>query len=525
MPGLPAEPSQLQSAVAENQLGHFEAAIAHAEAAIRLRQEGVKPYLCAAYAAARLHGDEQALAWVERGLALHPDDCLALSTRANLLRGLHRAEAALESCRRWAELEPHSGAAQLCCARVCHELQLSEQAIDAYTKAAEFTRGPAGVLTELAVLLFELGRRDEASGMLDRAFAADGNHAAAWYTRAEAKRFAPADPDIELMQQQLRRRAAEPPAQVLHDTILLHYALAKAHADLDDYPQALIHLNAGSILKRGTLDYDPAVDERFMAEMARALGAASIERLRGAGVDTRVPIFIAGMPRSGTSLLEQVLASHPGVFGGGESARMQSLVAEFGNDYPGCLHAISRERVGVMAGRYLKMLPAHSAAHVTDKTPYNFLHLGLIHVMFPQARIIHCVRDPVDTCVSVYSKLFTQGNEFSYDILELCRYYRGYAQLMGHWRRVIPADRLLGVEYEKLVQNLEGEARRVTDFCGLPWRDACLRFHETRRAVRTASMHQVREPLYRSSVGRAQRFSGLWAILRETLGTANAAQP
>jgi len=516
--------SLLQTALAENQLGHFEAAIVHAQAAIRLRQDGVKPYLCAAYAAARLHGGERALQWVERGLALHPDDCLALSTRANLLRGLHRTAAALESGRRWAQLEPHDGAAQLCCARLYHDLELNDLAIAAYTKAAEFTPQPAGVLTELAIMLFELGRRDEATRILDRAFAADGGYAPAWYTRAEAKRFAPADPDIELMQRQLQLRAAEPAAHPLQDGILLHYALAKAHADFDDYSQALAYLSAGSILKRGTIDYDPAADERFMAEMARALGAASVERLRGAGVDTRVPIFIVGMPRSGTSLLEQVLASHPDVFGGGESARLQSLVAEFGDDYPACLHAISHERVGVMAERYLEMLPAHGPAHVTDKTPYNFLHLGLIHAMFPQARIIHCVRDPVDTCVSVYSKLFAQGNEFSYDVVELCRYYRGYAQLMGHWRSVIPSNRLLDVEYEKLVQNLEGEARRITDFCGLPWTDACLRFHDTRRAVRTASMHQVREPLYRSSVGRAQRFGSLHSAVRAALGAANSAQ-
>ena len=513
--------SLLQTAIAENQLGHFDAAIAHAEAAIRLRQDGCSPYLCAAYAAARLHGEERALEWVEQGLALHPDDCLALSARANLLRGLHRAEAALESCERWAKLEPLNGAAQLCCAQVYQDLHLNEQAVAAYTKAAERALRPAAVLTDLSILLFELGRRDEALRTLDRAFAADGNHAAAWYTLAEAKLFTPADPDIELMQRQLQLRATEPPADALHDTMLLHYALAKAHADFDDYSQALVHLNAGSRLKRGTLNYDPAADERFMAEMAHALGATSIERLRGAGVETSMPIFIVGMPRSGTSLLEQVLASHPNVFGAGESARIQSLVAEFGDRYPACLDSITRERVGAMADRYLKMLPAHGAAHVTDKTPYNYLHLGLIHAMFPDARIIHCMRDPADTCVSVYSKLFSRGNEFSYDIRELCRYYRGYVQLMGHWRSVIPADRLLDVEYEKFVQGLEGEARRVMDFCGLPWTDACLRFHETQRVVRTASLHQVREPLYRSSVGRAQRFGGLGSAVRAALGASS----
>jgi len=231
------------------------------------------------------------------------------------------------------------------------------------------------------------------------------------------------------------------------------------------------------------------------------------------------------MPRSGTSLMEQVLASHPSVFGGGESARMQSLIAEFGGEYPACLSAISREKLGALASRYLDMLPPHDSIHVTDKTPYNFLHLGLIHAMFPQAHFIHCRRDPVDTCVSVYSTWFAHGNEFSYDTRELARYYRAYARLMKHWRSVIPAGLLLEVEYEKLVQNFASEARKVVEFCGLPWTDACLAFHETKRAVHTASKHQVRRPLYGSSVGRAQRFPSLWEELREELEVVTPAQP
>jgi tetratricopeptide (TPR) repeat protein len=508
-------PSHLQQAIAENQHGNFAAALAHAEAAIRLQQDGVKPYLCAAFSAARLYDDERALGWVEQGLALDPDNCLALATRANLLRGLRRPMEALESSRRWAELEPRNAAAHLCSAAAYHELRLHEPAIEAYIQAAELSPHPAPVFTDLAILLFELGRPGAASRMLDRALAADRNYAAAWYTRAEAKRFTQADPDIESMRQLLNTVAAEPRA--VHETILLNYALAKAHVDIDDYPGALVHLRTGSALKRATLNYDPALDEKFMTEMAHALTGAALKRLRGAGVVTRVPIFIVGMPRSGTSLMEQVLASHPSVCGAGESGRMQSLVAEFGDAYPACLNAISREQLGSLATRYLGLLPAHGARHVTDKTPYNFLHLGLIHAMFPEARIIHCRRDPVDTCISVYATWFAQGNEFSYDVRELARYYRAYAKLMEHWRGVLPARVLLEVEYEKLVQNFADEARRVVEFCGVPWTDACLAFHQTERSVQTASKHQVRKPLYASSVGRAHRFGPLADELRREL--------
>jgi tetratricopeptide (TPR) repeat protein len=379
------------------------------------------------------------------------------------------------------------------------------------------------VLTDLSILLFELGRREQASHTLRRALAADRDYAPAWYTRSEAKRFVRADPDIEVMRRQIEARAAEPGA--VHETILLHYALAKAHVDTEDYPRALQHLRAGSALKRGTLKYDPALDENFMTGMARTLTSAALDRLRGAGIATRMPLFIVGMPRSGTSLLEQVLASHPSVFGGGESERMQSLVKALGAGYPACLNAISRGAITSLAARYLSLLPAHGAAHITDKTPYNFLHVGLIHAMFPEAPIIHCMRDPVDTCVSIYSTWFAEGNEFSYDIRELARFYRAYAQLMEHWRSVIPSTLLLEVEYEKLVKDFDSEARRVLAFCGLPWTDACLRFHETERTVQTASKHQVRRPLYESSVGRARRFRALGDELRRELGLATGAEP
>jgi hypothetical protein len=162
--------------------------------------------------------------------------------------------------------------------------------------------------------------------------------------------------------------------------------------------------------------------------------------------------------------------------------------------------------------------PQRSTSHVTDKMPYNFLHVGVIHAMLPNARIIHCIRDPLDTCISCYSKLFTRGHEFSYELGELGRYYRNYARLMAHWRTIIPADRLIEVAYEKVVNDLEGEARRLIDFCGLPWAETCLRFHETQRAVRTASLHQVRRPLYRGSLRRSKSFGGGLEPLRAALG-------
>jgi Sulfotransferase family len=176
--------------------------------------------------------------------------------------------------------------------------------------------------------------------------------------------------------------------------------------------------------------------------------------------------------------------------------------------YPACVSTFDADRLGRLAQAYLASLPALEVGktRITDKTPFNYLFLGLIHLILPNARIIHTTRDPVDTCVSCFSRLFTTGALFSFDLAELGCYYRWYYQLMDYWRSVLPAGALLDVSYEETVDNLEEQARRLIDYCGLPWDDRCLSFHETRRTISTPSNVQVRRPLYRSSLARWRRY-------------------
>ncbi len=535
-PAAPNAISHVHSGIIENQRGNFAAAIAHAEQAIRLGEGGAVPYLSAAFAAMRLSGDESALAWLDRGLQVYPASCLALRARADVLRTLNRATEGMRDCRQWLTLEPGNGAAHACMAKLYQALGRDEDALQSYGRAAELLPQPAEALTDLAILLLELGRRDAGLHVLERALAADRTFAAAWYTRSDTKTFAPGDADVDVdAMERLLRRSTEtsqtppdrgPPDR---DAILLHYALAKAYTDRQEAPKALAHLNSGSRLKRAHLNYDSAVDERYMAAIAAAFPAEHFERLRisaaAAGrVASELPVFILGMPRSGTTLVEQILASHPNVHGGGESAYIEVLVKELdavnaGRVYPNGVANLAPERLTTLAQRYLGMLSVQTdTLRITDKMPYNFLHIGLIHTILPRARIIHCIRDPLDTCMSCYSKLFRHGHEFSYDLGELGHYYRSYAKLMAHWRSVIPPDRFIDVEYENIVDDTEGQARRLVDFCGLPWADACLRFYETQRTVRTASLHQVRQPVYRASVGRSKSFGSGLALLREALG-------
>jgi hypothetical protein len=216
------------------------------------------------------------------------------------------------------------------------------------------------------------------------------------------------------------------------------------------------------------------------------------------------------MPRSGTTLVEQILASHPQVHGAGELTALETiLIDQLGArlspiDRARRLADLSAGDLAAMGGAYISRIRALApgALRVTDKMPANFRFAGLIRLMLPNARIIHCRRDPVDTCLSCYARKFSRGQPYAYDLRELGLYYRAYDALMAHWRRLLPMDRLIEVRYEQVVGDLEGEARRMIAFLDLAWDDACLTFHRTRRPVRTASVNQVRQPLYRTSVAR-----------------------
>ncbi|HEX4095708.1 MAG TPA: sulfotransferase, partial [Caulobacteraceae bacterium] len=287
-----------------------------------------------------------------------------------------------------------------------------------------------------------------------------------------------------------------------------------------DPGRAFAHLDQGNRLQRSRLDFD--LDEHLAAPlaMARAFDADTIQRLAGAGDPTERPVFIIGMPRSGTTLVEQILASHPRVHGAGELPLMGQLAVRLPRAGDGLIEALSPGELARLGGEHAARLEALApeAARITDKLPGNFLFAGLIHLMLPNARIIHCVRDPLDTCFSCYETRFAEGNAFAYDQRELGLHYRAYAQLMEHWRTVLPPDRFTEVRYENVVADLETQARRLLTFCGLDWDESCLDFHQTRRNIWTASAAQVRRPLYGSSVGRARAYEAWLGPLIEALG-------
>jgi hypothetical protein len=236
------------------------------------------------------------------------------------------------------------------------------------------------------------------------------------------------------------------------------------------------------------------------------------------------PVFIVGMPRSGTSLVEQILSCHRGVHAAGELRDVGKLVASLGLRFQGeddVLPGLDSGSLNAAAGRHLERLRGlgGNAKRLTDKMPYNFLHLGLISLLFPRARVIHCLRDPIDTCLSCYFQNFATGNFFSFDLGNAGLYYRQYERLMAHWRTVLDKP-ILEVRYEEHVAEPEKVCREMLDFLDLDWDPACLRFHESRRFTNTASRDQVRKPIYTSSSGRWQRYERHLGPLLEALAEA-----
>jgi hypothetical protein len=250
-------------------------------------------------------------------------------------------------------------------------------------------------------------------------------------------------------------------------------------------------------LRRGTIAYDVAGDERFAADTIAFFTPEKMRAMGGAGDDSRAPIFVLGMPRSGTSLVEQILASHPDVHGAGELMLFDRAIAEVG-----------AEDLTALGARYLALVDeiAPATKRVVDKLPSNFRHVALLHLALPRARIIHCVRDPLDTCFSCYTTNFSGRQDFSWDLAEAGRYHRAYASLVEHWRTILPPGIMLDIVYEDVVADLEANARRVLAFCDLPWTDAVLRFYETKRPIRTASYKQARQPIYATSVRAADAY-------------------
>ena len=394
------------------------------------------------------------------------------------------------------------------------QLGRPEEAVAHYEQALALRPAYPQARHDLGRTLHALGRTDAARRSLEAAVALAPRRGEYYRSLSEVMRFAAGDPHLAAMEQ----LAANPASMDASDRVELHFALGKAYADLGRDEASFEQFQAGCRAMRRHVSYDEAGTLTMFTRMAAVFTPQLMRAKARLGHPSDAPIFILGMPRSGSTLVEQILASHPDVAGGGELAAFRDTVAASLRE-PGDVAGMGAEALQALGARYLQAaaLAQAGSPRFTDKMPANFLFLGLIRLALPNARIIHTVRDPVDTCLSCFTTLFADGQAYSYDLGELGRHYRAYQALMDHWRRVMPPGAILEVRYEDVVADLEGQTRRMLDFCGLDWNPACLDFPGAERAVWTASAAQVRQPLYRSSVGRWRPAPGILKPLMDGL--------
>ncbi len=369
----------------------------------------------------------------------------------------------------------------------------------------------------LGLCLQSMGELEEAEEAFDRAIALKPDEAEPWLHRSRLRKQLPENNHVSQLHEAITRVDSGRWRQEMN----LRYALAKELEDLEEYDSSFTQLQAASALRRKHMNHDPAADLSAMTAIKATYTASYVAK--NDGYHSAEPIFIVGLPRTGTTLVERILGSHSDVFAAGELNNFaESLSAQVAPLQPSDRQDFIRKAAevdsAVLGRQYVDSTrPATGhTSHFIDKLPLNFLYCGLIQRALPNARIIHLQRDPMDTCFAIYKTLFKQAYPFSYDLRELGQYYLGYRDLMEHWCALMPG-RILQVSYEKLVSDIECESRRLLDFCGLPWEDGCLQFHRSEAPSMTASLAQVRQPVYTSSVGKWRRYAAHLGELQKVL--------
>lgn len=492
---------------------------------------------------------EEAAAHFEKALALNPDYAEALYSHGNVLRAMQRYQPALVSYQKFLAIKPNDAEAFNGCGVTLHCLRRFADAVSSFDRAIAIKPDFANALCNRGTALQELGRFEEALNDFDRALSLRPDFAEARFNKgllylmlgredeardafqagirlspsradfylslATCKRFSVGDPLIQTME-----NLAQDEALSIEERIKLRFALGKALRDINEFDRSFGHVLQASTLKRSRLAYAEGPALAFFEHLPAIFSDSRMAEKSGAGHRSPLPVFVIGMPRSGTTLVEQILASHPGAFGAGEIDDFKKAISKTFSRFPGSLELVSREQLTELGRCYVDNISvlAPAAERITDKSTQNWPFIGFIHLALPNARIVHVQRDPVDTCLSAFFTLFAEGQAHTYDLGELGRYYRAYATLMAHWRSVLPPGVMLDIQYEELVADFENQARRIIAHCRLEWDEACLAFQKAERAVKTASAFQVRQPLYASSVGRSRPYLPLVQPLIEALG-------
>jgi tetratricopeptide (TPR) repeat protein len=460
---------------------------------------------------------------LEHALILDPDYHAMRYDYVLTLLERHKHGQALEQIERLLAIDPDNRAYRITHATCCVGVGKYETAIERYRAILEQTPESADLHLSVAHALKTLGNQSEAVDSYRRAFTLRPSYGDAYWSLANLKTYRFPDEDIAGMRAQ---EAAE--GISIEDRYHLCFALGKALEDRGEYAESFVYYERGNALKKEQIHFSIEPIERNARLQPAVCTSELFEARRGVGCDAVDPIFIVGLPRSGSTLLEQILASHSQVEGTMELPNILRFVGDLqGREpengaprYPAILEHMSADDFGKLGEKYIEdtRIFRSGRARFIDKMPNNFRHIGLIHLILPNARIIDARRDAMACCFSNFKQLFASGQEFTYSIEDIARYYRSYVDLMRHWDAVLPPGRVLRVQHEDVVNDLEGNVRRMLDYCGLEFEPACLEYYKTERSVRTASSEQVRRPIYREGLDQWRHYEPWLGVLKSALG-------
>jgi tetratricopeptide (TPR) repeat protein len=459
---------------------------------------------------------------LESVLVFAPDYDLARFDYANVLLRLHKHARAIEEIGRLMKSDPQNRAYRICYANACTGIGNHEEGVRVFRELLVDAPRAADIHLSIAHALKTLGRQQQAIASYRAAAEANPSFGDAYWSLANLKTYRFSDDEIASMQVQ---EAA--PATRLVDRYHLCFALGKAFEDRAQFAESFRYYERGNALKKGECRYRPEPIERNARLQAAVCTAEFFAARTGVGCPRPDPIFIVGLPRAGSTLIEQILASHSKVEGTMELADIPRLVARLqGREaddakprYPGVLAELTARQLQGFGEKYLADTQVYRTGKpfFIDKNPNNFRHLGLIHLILPNARVIDARREPMACCFSNFKQLFAAGQEFTYSLEDIARYYRSYVALMAHWEQVLPG-KILRVQHEDVVQDLTANVRRILEFCGLDFEPQCVEFYKTERSVRTASSEQVRQPIFKDGLDQWRHFGPYLEPLKLALG-------
>lgn len=450
---------------------------------------------------------------LRRGLELAPNSATALNTLGVILREQGQLNESEICLLRALELSPEYAEAHLNLGASYVHLGRIAEAESSYQRALDIQPDSASAMVIIGETRAYQGQFSEAEKFYRRALALEPEMPEAWSALAGLRKMTAGDAAWLSTAEKIVDKNLRPTQE-----FDLRYAIGKYCDDVRDFDRAFLNFRRANELSKSFSDrYDRKLQALFCDQIILSYGREQVQALQNGASSSEQPLFIVGMPRSGTSLVEQIAAAHPAIFGAGEL----SFWADACRSHPATISSARHDEslLRNLASDYLQRLASFSsdALRVVDKMPVNFLHIGLIHAAFPRARIIHTLRNPVDTCLSIYFQNFSGAYGYANDLEDIAHYYRQYRRLMAHWRETLPPGVLLDVPYESLVSDPKTWSRKIIEFSGLDWSERCLEFHGAKRSVSTHSYWQVRQPIYKNSVERWRNYEKYLGPLREFL--------